>query len=347
MQNSVRTPDFANLAAVLEKRTPSRPTLYEFYMNDRLYRRLTGAAYHKTNESDWMPSFETLVRFFAAAGYDYASIQATRQSFVPYADSGGDTKTISLNAGHSIADRASFDKFVWLDPEATDMAEFAAIADYLPKGMKIIPYGPCGVLENVISIVGYENLCLMIYDDEQLVYDIFEKVGSVLLRIYERTLEYPFVGALMSNDDWGFNTQTMLSPDDMRRFVFPWHKKIVELAHRHGVYALLHSCGKYADIIGDVIDDMKYDGRHSYEDNIVPVEDAYDALQGKIAVLGGLDVNFMSSASPEEVYRRAKAMLDKTAAKGGYALGTGNSVPDYIPDENFFAMTCAALEYSG
>jgi uroporphyrinogen decarboxylase len=29
---------------------------------------------------------------------------------------------------------------------------------------------------------------------------------------------------------------------------------------------------------------------------------------------------------------------------GGYALGTGNSVPDYVPDEGYFAMTRAALE---
>jgi len=37
-------------------------------------------------------------------------------------------------------------------------------------------------------------------------------------------------------------------------------------------------------------------------------------------------------------------LLAQTAERGGYALGTGNSVPDYVPDENYFAMTRAALE---
>ena len=37
-------------------------------------------------------------------------------------------------------------------------------------------------------------------------------------------------------------------------------------------------------------------------------------------------------------------MLERTAGRGGYALGTGNSVPDYVPDENYFAMIRAALE---
>ena len=51
----------------------------------------------------------------------------------------------------------------------------------------------------------------------------------------------------------------------MRRLVFPWHKKIVEAAHSHGKPAVLHSCGYFQDIIEDVIEDMGYDGRHSYE----------------------------------------------------------------------------------
>ena len=90
---------------------------------------------------------------------------------------------------------------------------------------------------------------------------------------------------------------------------------------------------------------MKYDARHSYEDKIVPVEKAYDDLKGRIAVLGGLDVNFMVKASPEDIYKRATAMLEKTKDSGGYALGTGNSVPEYIPDENYFAMINAAFDF--
>jgi uroporphyrinogen decarboxylase len=37
-------------------------------------------------------------------------------------------------------------------------------------------------------------------------------------------------------------------------------------------------------------------------------------------------------------------MLDRTSEKGGYALGTGNSVPPYVPFENYYAILLAALE---
>jgi uroporphyrinogen decarboxylase len=89
---------------------------------------------------------------------------------------------------------------------------------------------------------------------------------------------------------------------------------------------------------------MQYDGRHSYEDAILPVEEAYERYSGRIAILGGIDVDFVCRAAPDEVYRRSKAMLERSAMRGAYALGTGNSVPDYVPDEGYFAMTRAALE---
>ena len=38
------------------------------------------------------------------------------------------------------------------------------------------------------------------------------------------------------------------------------------------------------------------------------------------------------------------AMLDRSARAGGYALGTGNSVPEYVPDANYFAMISAAIQ---
>jgi uroporphyrinogen decarboxylase len=37
-------------------------------------------------------------------------------------------------------------------------------------------------------------------------------------------------------------------------------------------------------------------------------------------------------------------MLEISANRGGYGLGTGNSVPEYVPQENYFAMISAAID---
>ncbi len=332
------SPNFDNLLKVLRREAPERPTLFEFFLNAPLYRRLAallGAA--AAEREGWFLQQQA----FLAAGYDYCTVMVPNFGFAAAAQAR--EKSISLNEGVVITDREAFDAYAWPAPAAGDYAFLDQAAEVLPPGMKLIVHGPGGVLENVIRLVGYENLCFIILDDPQLAFDIFEQVGSRLHEYYRRAAPHPAVGACISNDDWGFNTQTMLSPADMRRFVFPWHRRIVEAIHAAGRPAILHSCGYFGEIIDEVIDELKYDGRHSYEDTIMPVERAYDAYGRRLAILGGIDVDFVCRQPPAEVYRRSHAMLERAAA-GGYALGTGNSVPEYVPQEGYLAMIRAALD---
>lgn len=344
-------PDFENLLRVLRCERPSRPTLFEFFLNPPLYDRLTvglGPGLKRCGTGAWVQKLDAadgawarLLKAFVAAGYDYANFGIPGFGF----ESGQrhTDQTRSLNEGAVITDRASFDAYEWPNAANANWELLDTIHEAMPPGMKMTISGPCGVLENVISLVGYETLCFLTLDDEPLVHDIFEQVGSRLLDYYTRAVEHTGVGACILNDDWGFNLQTMLSPGQMRTFVFPWHKRIVEVLHRAGKPAILHSCGYFDEVIEDVIEDMKFDGRHSYEDAIVPVEDAYDRLKGRIAVLGGIDMDFMCRRSTEDIYNRSKAMLER-ATDGGYALGSGNSIPEYVPDESYMAMIQAALE---
>jgi uroporphyrinogen decarboxylase len=214
----------------------------------------------------------------------------------------------------------------------------------MPAGMKLIGYGPNGVLENAIQVVGYEMLCYLLADAPELVNEIFAEIGERLVRYYQMVAAHPAVGACIDNDDWGFKTQTMFSPRQMRQYVFPWHQRIVEVVHAAGKPIILHSCGHFDRILEDMVA-MGIDGRHSYEDNILPVEQAYELHLDRFAILGGIDLDFICRAKPGEVYQRAQKLLAQSADRGGYALGTGNSVPDYVPDENYFAMTRAALEF--
>jgi len=80
------------------------------------------------------------------------------------------------------------------------------------------------------------------------------------------------------------------------------------------------------------------------QDNICPVETMYEKYAGRLAIMGGIDVDYLCRASEEEITRRSRAILEQTAERGGYALGSGNSIPDYIPLKNYLAMTRAAME---
>lgn len=333
-------PCFAELATVLRKGQPSRPTLFEFFLNGPLYTALAGKAY--VPRADGLDSVRLVMWAFRQAGYDYFTYRPPQFGFPSGERQHG--QTISLNDGSVISDRASFAAYRWIEPDACDYSSLEAIRQEIPAGMKIMMFGPGGVLENVIGLVGYDNLCFILADDPALAQDIFAAVGSRLVRHYEIACRYDTVGAAISNDDWGYKTQPMLSPADLRRYVFPWHQRIVEAIHKAGMPAILHSCGNASEIMGDVIDGMGYDGRHSYEDAIQPVEAAYEQYGSRIAILGGIDVDFVVRSTPAAVYRRSREMLERSANRGSYALGTGNSVPEYVPAENYAAMVWAAVE---
>jgi uroporphyrinogen decarboxylase len=324
-----RKPDFENLLRILRRQVPSRPTLFEFFLNEPLYQMLGSDA------SEAKKPGCARIKAFQRAGYDYTTVHS------PFGFPRGEIhskQTISLNEGFLITDRKSFEAYAWPKVDEQDYSFLDKLEADLPDGMKLIMCCPGGVLENTIALMGYDNLCMLLVDDPGLIQAVCDRIGSILVRHTERSVAYTSVGAFISNDDWGFKTQPMMSPADMRRYIVPWHQRIVAAAHAAGKPAILHSCGNLESLMGDIIDVIGFDGKHSYEDIICPVEQAYDRWAGKVAVLGGIDVDYLCRQTPKAIRQRCENMLQRASAKGGYALGSGNSIPQFVPNESYFAM---------
>ena len=332
----MRKPDFENILLILKKQQPNRRTIYECVVDRSLIERVSGKlANGADNGAYWSWYIDGHIKI----GYDCVHMHASRFHF-----RGGDHEqllTKSLNDNPVITDWDSFERYKWLEPEDCE-SNLKHLK--LPDGMKVVMTCPLGVLENVINIAGYDNLCIMFYENPELAKAIFDAVGERIYRYCSLYVADPKVGALMVNDDMGFKTQPMISPAQLREYVFPWHKKYAELAHRENKPALLHACGNLSEVYVDLIDDVKFDGKHSFEDVIQPVEEAYEMLNPRIAVLGGIDLDFLCRETPENIKKRCNEMFERVESRGGYALGTGNSTPYYLPVESFFAMAGTVFE---
>jgi uroporphyrinogen decarboxylase len=335
-----RKPDIENLYKVLRCEAPSRPTLFEYFLNTPLYERLTGR--RAPSAADHLETLKFTIDAYAAAGYDFATTYACPMEFKRTL--GNRKDTFSLNEGFCITDEKSFEAYEWPEVEEQDFSLLENIKGYLPEGMKLLVRGPSGVFANATYLVGYDNLCYMLYDEPELAKAIIDNIGSRVVKYYEAAVQYESVGLIIINDDYSFNTQTLLSPTQLREYIFPWHRKIAEIGRRAGLPVILHCCGFMGDVMDDVID-MGICGKHSYEDAIIPVEQFYENWTGKIAILGGIDMDFIMRSSCEEIIARSRAMLERSATRGGYAHGTGNSVPEYIPDEKYLALISAVLDY--
>ena len=182
-----RKPDIENLYKVLRREEPDRPTLFELFMNLPFYERLAGRKLPAQTgqvqpEDEALENLKLVVDAYTAAGYDYATTHGSSFKF----DSGRmpikENSTISLNQGFVITDEASFEKYPWPNPENFDFSRLEKIRPHLSEGMKLMCMGPGGVLENVITLVGYDNLCLLLFDNPALVEALFNRVGEALLK---------------------------------------------------------------------------------------------------------------------------------------------------------------------
>ena len=229
--------------------------------------------------------------------------------------------------------------YPWPDPQTASTRSLEWYQENLPDDMCIVGSGGFAHFAEYLTwLMGYETLCYALYDQRELVQAISQRLIEMFRIVVQRLLDFERIKIVWGSDDMGFKTGTLISPDDLREFVLPGHKLMAKMSHDAGRPYLLHACGKLDAIMEDLIEDVRIDAIHSFEDTIGSVISMKEKYGNHIAVLGGIDVDFMCRATPDQVRRRVRHTLEKCLPGGGYCLGTGNSVTNYIPLENYLAM---------
>jgi uroporphyrinogen decarboxylase len=137
-----------------------------------------------------------------------------------------------------------------------------------------------------------------------------------------------------------------MSPEFLRAKILTWHKRCAEVAHAKGKPYLLHSCGKLDEIMDDLISNVGIDAKHSFEDAILPVTEAKRLYGNKVALLGGIDMDFLCRSDESSIRERVRETLQVCTRGGGYCLGTGNTVANYVPLDNYLSMIDEGRRFS-
>ena len=236
-----------------------------------------------------------------------------------------------------IASWEDFEKYPWPNPDKLDWSGVEWYSENLPEDMAIYTL-TAHQLEELVWLMGYEGLCMAMYDQPDLVAAMVRKIENIETEFTRRLVKFDRVKFVWGSDDMGFKTGTMVQADFIRKNVLPCHTKCAQIAHAAGRTYLLHSCGNLRQIMPDLLDDVRIDAKHSFEDTIEDVRQAKKTYGQKIALLGGIDVNFLCRADEPAIRRRVRETLGACLPGGGYCLGTGNTVTNYIPLENYLAM---------
>jgi len=335
-----RKPDFERFRRAVTTREAAPVTIGDIYADAETMSSFLG---EKINR--WTDNYiEGAVKFYTQTGWDFCT-SFSRLNFPNIAFGITENTSQEVTDGHRawlddgqgpISNWDTFDNYQW----PVDVAEINApnrkMADLVPDGMKVMVL-PGGVFEWTTWLMGLVPFSYALADQPDLVDALIEKVASIIYTGIEDLMAEPKIGGLFLGDDMGFNTGTLISPQVLKEKFLPHLKWITDLVHEAGKVMVLHSCGNLASIM-DTLCDMGIDAKHSFEDKIMPVEEAYQRWGERIALIGGVDMHLLASGSEQAVRSRTKEILDLCAPTGHYVLGTGNSVANYIPLNNYLAM---------
>ncbi len=284
------------------------------------------------------------VRFYQAVGWDFVTVHGLltfpgfRMRLAGESEKeikGGRRAYIESDSG-PITCWEDFENYKWPDSPGIINAGAKLLNNMVPEGMKVMVL-PGGLFEWTTWLMGTVQFSYALYDQPDLVDAVINKLSDIIYRGAEELMTLSNFGGLFIGDDMGYYSGTLVSPKILREKFLPHLKKMVDLAHSAGKLALLHSCGNLEKIMDDICD-TGIDGKHSFEDKIMPVEEVYRRWGDRIGIIGGVDINILASGTVEEVRRRTRQILDACAPTGHYVLGTGNSVASYIPLKNYLAM---------
>lgn len=338
-------PDHRHMLDVLANRRPRRLPVYEHKIDPKIMEQVLGIAFadlERGNDDDLNEFFRQFSRFFQEMTYDTVSWEVTLSRTLP------DHGAIYGGRAGPIQTRADFERYPWHEvPErywAAADRKFQAMGANLPPGMKAVGGIGNGVFEISEDLVGYQYLAYMMVDDPDLFADLYRRIGDILVGLWTDFLSRhgEHFCICRFGDDLGFRSNTLVAPAVIREHVILQYRRVIDLIHAAGKPFLWHSCGRIFSIMDDMIA-LGIDAKHSNEDAIAPFDQWISLYSDRIGLLGGIDVDTLCQREPAQIVGEVieKGQRFRRTANG-YALGSGNSIPDYVPVDGYLALIEAA-----
>ena len=191
--------------------------------------------------------------------------------------------------------------------------------------------GPMAVAAHVLGMLSLLEATALEPEATAAALELFADTAVAFLRAQLARLREP-VGILLLDDIPG-----MLSPRGFDRMALPFLQRVFDaFPDRLRVYHNDTPCTHLLPRIGQLHCDV---WNFSHEMDIAAVRGLLPrmALLGNVAPLGTL-----VRGTPEQVYREARACVEKAAAGGGFILSAGGGVSPGTPADNIDALVRAA-----
>jgi len=285
------------------------------------------------------------IEFWNKAGYDYVKLQPG-VDFNP-GKIGNDLKStfqsddivsrIWATEGKGvITSFEEFERYKFPDNLDFDYSGFEKVKNLLPQGMGVIgQYGD--IFTMTWEMMGFESFSFALFENPDLVKALSDRIGELVLSIFEYFARNEIVDVLWFSDDIAYKNGLMISPEILHTYFFPWLKKIGDLAKNANKPFLYHTDGVLWSVFDDIVD-CGVDAIHPIEPKAMDISEVKQKYGSKLCLLGHVDVDLLSRGTEEEVRKKVRENIERAGFNGGYCVGSGNSIPEYVNYNNYLAM---------
>jgi uroporphyrinogen decarboxylase len=237
-----------------------------------------------------------------------------------------------------------FETYKWPTVDDLDLSKWDVFDKILPKGMKAILllgkiYTPAWMY------MGAETFFDALEKDEELAGAIINKIGDIQFQTFLRVTEHPCVGAVLNPDDIAFNTGLLVHPKYLRKYLFPWYKKMGKICREKGIGFIFHSDGDCTEVMEDLID-CGFHAFNPIQPNAMNIVEVKKKWGKKLCLIGNINLDStLTLGTPEDVRAEVYERIRTIGPGGGYMVSSSNSITDYVPPENMKALLDATYEF--
>ena len=341
-------PDFERYMTTLHCQEPDRVPLGDWHVDQLPMENFLGKK---------ITSLQDQIDFWYTAGFDYMTTSSGILEPVR-APEGMTVKGEALETEYEqvrerewalehdgvITSWEAFEKYPWPSVDDFGLSKWDTLDKTLPQGMKaVLVLGK--IYTTVWMFMGAETFFNALEDNPELIAAMFEKVGSLQYETFMRVSEHPCVGAVFNPDDIAHNTGLLVHPRYLRKYMFPWYKKIGAVCRDKGIGYIFHSDGDCTEAMDDFID-CGFHGFNPIQPNCMDIDAVKKKWGDKLCLIGNLNLDStLTLGTPADVRAEVYERIRTIGPGGGYMVASSNSITDYVPLANMKALLDATFEF--
>jgi uroporphyrinogen decarboxylase len=233
--------------------------------------------------------------------------------------------------------------FAWPTPDWWDFSTLpGAIQKIDPHGQLSLRYRVGTVFEAAWQLRGMEEFLTDLAMNPDVPLYIMERLTETLVENTRQALALggDAIDVVYFYDDVGAQNGLMISRNMWRRFIKPYHQRIIDAAKSAGKKVMYHCDGAILSLVPELID--------MGIDVLDPIQPTAKDMQPerlkvefgeRLCFHGGVDiVGTLPRGTPDEVRAEVRARAKTLGANGGYILSSSHHIQSDTPLANVLAM---------